>query len=320
MLRTHDLRVDFANVQAVAGVDIELPEGPFGLGLVGESGSGKTTIGRAVARLVDAADGSIEVDGRDITRITGSELRSYRRRVQMVFQDIDGVLTPRMKVGTALAEVLTVHHIVPRTEIRATVTQLLTDVGLDPELAQRRPHELSGGQKQRITIARALAVRPRTLIFDEPTSALDVTVQNLVLETIEQIRAEHELNYLLISHNLAVVQRLCEQVAVLYLGRIVESGPTNQILRRPAHPYTLALRSAVPTLDPQHPDERIVLHGPPPDAANPPSGCAFHPRCPLAIDICSTQQPPLQQITPGRQVACHRSKELLTDPKRARTP
>jgi oligopeptide/dipeptide ABC transporter ATP-binding protein len=315
MLRVRDLRVEFDRVPAVAGVDLELPEGPFGLGLVGESGSGKSTIGRAVARLVDIAGGTVEVDGVDVTRIRGRALREYRRQVQIVFQDIDGVLTPRMHVGSAIGEVLKVHKQVPAAQIEATVAALLADVGLEPELADRRPHELSGGQRQRIAIARALAVRPEILIFDEPTSALDVTVQNRVLETIERVRDEHRLSYLLISHNLAVVQRLCERLVVLYLGLVMETGPTEAVLRRPAHPYTVALRSAVPTLDPERPGTRILLHGPPPDATNVPVGCVFSPRCPMAVDLCHTTRPQLRPIADGRAVACHRSEELLANPR-----
>jgi oligopeptide/dipeptide ABC transporter ATP-binding protein len=314
MLRVRDLRVEFGKVPAVDGVDFDLPEGPFGLGLVGESGSGKTTIGRAVARLVAIAGGTVEVDGRDVTRLRGRELRAYRRRVQIVFQDIDGVLTPHIHVGSAIAEVLKVHGVVPKREIDATVAKLLTDVGLDAEIAGRRPHQLSGGQRQRVAIARALAVQPGTLIFDEPTSALDVTVQNRVLESIEQVRDERRLSYLLISHNLAVVQRLCERLVVLYLGRVMESGPTEAVLRRPAHPYTVALRSAVPTLDADRPDARVLLHGPPPDATKVPVGCVFSPRCPLAVDECHTTRPVLRRIDGDREVACHRAEEVFAHP------
>jgi len=295
----------------VDGVSLDVAPGPFGLGLVGESGSGKSTIGRAVLRLVPAAAGEIRFDGADVAGLRGRELRDYRRAVQIVFQDPDNTLDPRMRVGPAIAEALTAHGIVPRREAGPRVRDLLEEVGLDPDFASRYPHQLSGGQRQRVAIARALSVQPRLLVLDEPTSALDVRAQARILELIGRLRGERSLAYLLITHNLAVVSELCEQIAVLYLGRVAESGPTVELLAAPAHPYTRALRSAVPEIAASARSVRIVLHGEPADATNPPSGCVFHPRCPLAIERCVVESPSLRAIAPGRLVACHRAEEVL---------
>ncbi|MFN2627977.1 MAG: oligopeptide/dipeptide ABC transporter ATP-binding protein [Gaiellaceae bacterium] len=320
MLEVRDLEVRFGPVRAVAGVSFELPEGPFGLGLVGESGSGKTTIGRAVLRLVPLAAGSVLLDGHDVARLPRRRLRGYRRAAQIVFQDPDGTLDPRMRVGSAIGEVLTTHRIVERRLVRRRVEQLLEEVGLEPGHAGRFPHEFSGGQRQRIAIARALAVEPRLLVLDEPTSALDVTVQARILRLIARLRDERRLAYLLISHNLAVVEQLCERVAVLYLGRIVELGATHELLRRPAHPYTQALRTAVPELDLGAATARIVVPGIPADPVHPPPGCSFHPRCPLAVAVCRVEQPPLRTLVPGHAVACHRAEDALARFEQARVP
>jgi len=311
LLEIAGLEVRFGPVRAVDGVSLDVAPGPFGLGLVGESGSGKTTIGRAVLRLVPAAAGQIRFDGADVAELRGRELRDYRRAVQIVFQDPDNTLDPRMRVGPAIAEALAAHGIVPRREAGERVRDLLAEVGLDPDFASRYPHQLSGGQRQRVAIARALSVQPRLLVLDEPTSALDVRAQARILELIGRLRGERSLAYLLITHNLAVVSELCEQIAVLYLGRVAESGPTAELLAAPAHPYTRALRSAVPEIAASARSVRIVLHGEPPDATNPPSGCVFHPRCPLAIERCVVEAPSLRAIAPGRLVACHRAEEVL---------
>jgi oligopeptide/dipeptide ABC transporter ATP-binding protein len=311
LLEIAGLQVQFGPVRAVDGVSLDVAPGPFGLGLVGESGSGKSTIGRAVLRLVPAAAGEIRFDGADVAGLRGRELRDYRRAVQIVFQDPDNTLDPRMRVGPAIAEALAAHGIVPRGESGQRVRELLEEVGLDPDFASRFPHQLSGGQRQRVAIARALSVQPRMLVLDEPTSALDVRAQARILELIGRLRGERRLAYLLITHNLAVVSELCEQTAVLYLGRVAESGPTADLLAAPAHPYTRALRSAVPEIAASARAARIVLHGEPPDATNPPSGCVFHPRCPLAIDRCAVEVPSLREIAPGRLVACHRAEEVL---------
>jgi oligopeptide/dipeptide ABC transporter ATP-binding protein len=311
LLEVEDLVVEFGPVRAVAGVSFRLPAGPYGLALVGESGSGKTTIARALMRLVSAASGAIRLDGRDVVGLASSRaLRSYRRDVQIVFQDPTTSLDPRARIGPTIAEPIRAHGIVPRKDVRSRIASLLAEVGLDPEMGGRYPHQLSGGQRQRVAIARALSVEPRVLVLDEPTSALDVTVQARILELIAKLRRERGLAYVLISHNLAVVEQLCEETAVLYLGRIVEHGPTEQILARPAHPYTLALRSAVPEIDLAARRSRIVLPGAVPDPANPPPGCPFHPRCPYAIDRCRTEVPTLRPVD-GRTVACHRAEEIL---------
>ena len=311
LLEVRDLEVRFGDVRAVDQVDLDIPEGPFGLGLVGESGSGKTTIGRAVVRLAQIAAGSIALEGRDVTKARGAALKAYRRSVQIVFQDPDGTLDPRMRVGTVLTEGLLANRIVPKAAAPDRVAQLLADVGLEPEHADRLPHQLSGGQRQRVAIARALAVEPLLLVLDEPTSALDVTVQAKVLRLIAQLREDRRLAYLLISHNLAVVEALCERTAVLYLGRVVETGPTRALLSRPAHPYTVALRAAVPEIGSWEPRRSVTVPGEPPDATSPPPGCPFHPRCPLAIDRCRTERPALTAIEDGREAACHRVDEVL---------
>jgi oligopeptide/dipeptide ABC transporter ATP-binding protein len=311
MLEVHDLEVRFGPVRAVDRVSFSIPKGPFGLGLVGESGSGKTTIGRALVHLVPLAGGSIALDGQDVDALGRGAMRNYRRAVQIVFQDPDGTLDPRMRIGAAVAEVLSTHGIVPRSQTRERVAELLTEVGLEAEHAGRFPHQLSGGQRQRIAIARALAVEPRLLVLDEPTSALDVTVQARILRLIGRLRDERGLAYLLISHNLAVVEQLCERIAVLYLGRIVEEGVTRELLARPAHPYTQALRAAVPELDMTTQTKRLVVPGIPADPANPPPGCPFHPRCPLAAAVCREREPPLREVRPGHRAACHFAEEAL---------
>jgi oligopeptide/dipeptide ABC transporter ATP-binding protein len=311
MLEARDLEVRFGPVRAVDRVSFSIPKGPFGLGLVGESGSGKTTIGRALVHLVPLAGGSIALDGHAVDGLRRGAMRAYRRAVQIVFQDPDGTLDPRMRVGAAVAEVLTTHRIVPRSSTRERVVELLTEVGLEAEHVRRFPHQLSGGQRQRIAIARALAVEPRVLVLDEPTSALDVTVQARILRLIGRLRDERGLAYLLISHNLAVVEQLCERTAVLYLGRIVEEGATGELLARPAHPYTQALRAAVPELDMTARTKRLVVPGIPADPANPPPGCPFHPRCPLAAAVCREREPPLREVRPGHRAACHFAEQAL---------
>ena len=311
LLQLRDLAVRYGPVLAVNGVSLDLPAGPFGLGLIGESGSGKSTIGRAVLRLVRVAGGSITFDGQDIGSLRGAGLKEYRRNAQIVFQDPDNSLDPRMRIGTTIAEALHAHGVVPRQEAGERVAGLLTEAGLDPEFAVRYPHQLSGGQRQRVAIARALSVQPRLLVLDEPTSALDVRTQARILKLISGLRAERDLAYLLITHNFGVVSELCEQTAVLYLGRVAEIGPTGVLLSRPAHPYTHALRSAVPEVELAGRRSRIVLPGDPPDAASPPPGCVFHPRCPLAIDRCRTEVPVLRDVAPGHRVACHLAEKVL---------
>ena len=320
LLDVRDLRVRFGPVRAVDGVSLAISRGPFGIALVGESGSGKTTVGRAILRLVPVSGGTIAFDGQDVLGLRGPRLRAYRRAAQIVFQDADNSLDPRMRVGATLGEVLIAHGLAghgkagrgaARGRVAAQVAALLAEAALDPALASRYPHQLSGGQRQRVAIARALAVSPRLLVLDEPTSALDVTAQARILALVRRLRDERALAYLLITHNLAIIPGLCEQTVVLYLGRVTESGPTGELLARPAHPYTLALRSAVPEVEAAARRTRIILPGDTPRAASPPPGCPFHPRCPLAIDICRTTVPPLQAVASGRQAACHRAGEVL---------
>ena len=315
LLEVTDLAVRFGPVRAVDGVSLRLAAGPFGLGLVGESGSGKSTIGRAVVRLVAAAGGQIRFEGKDVAALRGPALKQYRRAAQIVFQDPDNSLDPRMRIGASIVEPLIAHRIVARRLAAGRARELLAEVGLDPELAGRYPHQLSGGQRQRVAIARALSVQPRLLVLDEPTSAIDVKAQARILRLIADLRAGRNLAYLLITHNLGIVSELCEQTAVLYLGRVVESGPTSELLSVPAHPYTRALRSAVPEIDMAARRSRLVLPGEPPDAARPPPGCVFHPRCPLAIDRCATEVPTLREVRPGRQAACHRAEDVLAGVK-----
>jgi peptide/nickel transport system ATP-binding protein len=335
LLKVQDLKVSFGPVRALDGVSLELERGPFGLALVGESGSGKTTAGRAILRLVPAAGGTIRFDGQDVLALRGRRLRDYRRAAQIVFQDADNSLDPRMRIGAAIAEVLASHGLAPpdrtghglrqrgprgRGAAADRVAELLSEAALDPALASRYPHQLSGGQRQRVAIARALAVSPRLLVLDEPTSALDVTAQARILALVRRLREERALTYLLITHNLAIVPGLCEQTAVLYLGRIAESGPTADLLARPAHPYTLALCSAVPEVDRASRRSRIILPGDTPRAGTVPGGCPFHPRCPLAIDVCRVTVPPSREVTPGRRAACHRAEEVLAGLRPAGTP
>jgi len=332
LLDVRDLRVNFGPVKAVDGVSLAINRGPFGIALVGESGSGKTTVGRAVLRLVPAAGGTIAFDGQDVLALRGPRLRAYRRAVQIVFQDADNSLDPRMRIGATIGEVLAAHGLAGpapagpglagpglaghrktgRGAVGDRVAALLAEAALDPALASRYPHQLSGGQRQRVAIARALAVGPRLLVLDEPTSALDVTAQARILALVRRLRDERQLAYLLITHNLAIIPGLCEQMVVLYLGRVAEAGPTGELLAQPAHPYTLALRSAVPELEAAARRSRIILPGDAPHTAVPPPGCPFHPRCPLAVEICRTSVPQPRTVGPGRQVACHRGDEVLS--------
>jgi len=327
VLDVQDLRVNFGPVRAVDGVSLAISRGPFGIALVGESGSGKTTVGRAILRLVPAAGGTIAFDGQDVLGLRGPRLRAYRRAVQIVFQDADNSLDPRMRIGATIGEVLAAHGLAAhglaghglaghgkagRGAVGDRVAALLAEAALDPALASRYPHQLSGGQRQRVAIARALAVAPRLLVLDEPTSALDVTAQARILALVRRLRDERQLAYLLITHNLAIIPGLCEQMVVLYLGRVAEAGPTGELLARPAHPYTLALRSAVPEVEATSRRSRIILPGDTPHAAAPPPGCPFHPRCPLAVEICRTSVPQPRTVAPGRQVACHRGDEVLS--------
>ena len=292
-------------VRAVDGVSFTVGKAET-LGLVGESGCGKSTVGRTILRLLPATAGTVTWEGSDLLALDALALRKVRRKMQIIFQDPYSSLNPRMTVGDAIAEGIEIHRLAPSADIPGRVAQLLEEVGLDPAYASRYPHEFSGGQRQRIGIARALAVEPAFIVCDEPVSALDVSVQAQVLNLLADLQARRGISFLFIAHDLAVVRQIAHRVAVMYLGRIVETGPTEDVLARPAHPYTQALLSAVPVPDPTTQRLRIVLPGDPPSPSNPPSGCAFHPRCPHpAKDArCTTERPLLHQI--GRsEVACH---------------
>jgi len=281
------------------------------LGLVGESGSGKTTIGRCILRLIEPTGGKVEFDGVDMVSLNGAALRSMRRNVQMIFQDPFASLNPRLKVGRIVAEPMQIHGLLAdRRSRRARVRALLDEVGLPAGAEDRYPHEFSGGQRQRIGIARALAAEPKLIIADEPVSALDVSVQAQVLNLLSELRARHGLTMLLISHDLELVRYLCDRIVVLYAGRVMESGPADEVTSRPAHPYTRALISAIPSRNPLKQRERIILRGELPNPVNPPSGCIFRTRCPHAVPACAVAKPELRSFGPGRLVACSNDAAL----------
>jgi peptide/nickel transport system ATP-binding protein len=293
-------------IAAVRGVTLSVGESET-VGLVGESGSGKTTTGRAVAGLVEATRGRILVEGRDLAVLRRRELLASRRRIQMVFQDPYTSLDPTMSVTDIIAEPVDAVGGVSRSERIAMVRSALGDVGLDPDSGRGYPHQFSGGQRQRIAIARALLLRPSFVICDEPVSALDASTKSQVLSVLRRLQREHGTAYLLISHDLPVVRRLSDRIAVMYAGRLVETGPARRVSDRPAHPYTVALIAASPTFGrgERASQKRIVLEGEPPSAADPPSGCAFRRRCPFAMEICGTQTPALGPVDGGGYVACH---------------
>ncbi len=297
-------------VKAVDGVDFEIEEGKT-LGLVGESGCGKSTLGRALLRLAPVTEGSVVIDGVDVATLKGEALRNKRQDMQMVFQDPLASLNPRQSVSTILTEPLRAHGIA--YDEKTKVKDLLEKVGLPSSAAQKYPHEFSGGQRQRIGIARAIAMEPKFVIADEPVSALDVSIQAQVLNLLEELQKDLGLTYLVIAHDLAVVRHVSDEVAVMYLGGIVEQADADTLYAEPMHPYTKALMSAVPVPDPavEARRERILLTGDLPSPANPPAGCRFHTRCPFRQEErCDTERPALLEVSPGHKVACHYAKEI----------
>jgi oligopeptide/dipeptide ABC transporter ATP-binding protein len=276
------------------------------LGLVGESGCGKTTLGRAIVRIVEPTTGSISLDGTDITKMDGAALRAQRRKLQMIFQDPYGSLNPRMTVEDIVGEALDIHGLAENKSARQKrIAELLKAVGLDASYAQRYPHEFSGGQRQRIGIARALAVEPKLIVCDEPVSALDVSVQAQIINLLQDLQRERGVAYLFVAHDIAVVEHISRRVMVMYLGKVVEIGEAMDVVHSPKHPYTQALISAVPQIDPATQRDRIVLSGEIPSPIHPPGGCPFHPRCPVAVARCRTEPPPLREVEKGHWAACH---------------
>ncbi|MEV0232448.1 oligopeptide/dipeptide ABC transporter ATP-binding protein [Nonomuraea sp. NPDC050786] len=307
ILRIDNLVKHYGQVRAVDGLSLEIGQGEV-LGLVGESGSGKSTVGKCVLRLTEPTSGAIELDGRDITHLSRRAMRPLRRDVHMVFQDPFSSLNPRFTIGQIVAEPLLRHKVAGRREVPERVSAMLEKVGLRQEMRSRYPHELSGGQRQRVGLARALILEPKLVVADEPVSALDVSVQASVLNLISDLQRDMGFSCLFITHDLSVVEFLADRVAVMYLGRIVESGPTAEIFAGPRHPYTQALLSAAPVADPvrQRERRRIVLGGDVPSPVDPPAGCRFHTRCPLAYDACRTEEPLLQDPRGnGHPAACH---------------
>ncbi|MCL2888982.1 MAG: dipeptide ABC transporter ATP-binding protein [Eggerthellaceae bacterium] len=321
LLKVSNLHKDFAvtsglfqrfskrKVSAVNDVSFSIERGKT-MGLVGESGSGKSTIGRCLIRLINPTSGTIDFNGIDILTLKGEDLFRFRREAQIVFQDPQASLNPRMTIGELVSEPLVIHKTGTKAERIAAVKELLETVGLNPEHINRYPHEFSGGQRQRIGIARALALRPKLIICDEPVSALDVSIQAQVLNLLDSLQTEFGLTYLFIAHDLGVVQHISDTVAVMYLGTLVETADVDPLYATPCHPYTQSLLSAIPVPDPemQRSRSRILLQGEVPSPIDPPSGCRFRTRCPIVKDVCSAERPELREILPGHFCACHFAK------------
>jgi oligopeptide transport system ATP-binding protein len=291
-------------VKAVAGVNLEIFAGET-VGLVGESGSGKSTLGRLILRLLEPTAGTVWFEGRDLSTLGRAELRALRREMQLVFQDPYASLNPRMRVRSIVAEGIEVHNLARGAEKERRIAELLEMVGLGADAMARYPHEFSGGQRQRIGIARALAVSPRFVVLDEPVSALDVSIQAQIINLLQDLQERLRLTYLFIAHDLRVVEHISRRVAIMYLGKIVETATREDIYANPRHPYTRALLSAIPSIDVASKAERIKLPGEMPSPVEPPPGCSFHPRCPYAKDICRRVEPPLETGSGGHAVACH---------------
>jgi len=293
-----------ASVRALDGISFGVEHGEA-LGVVGESGCGKSTAARVVLRLITADRGHVMFDGEDVLAADPARMRALRRRMQIVFQDPASALDPRQRVGAALAEPLAVHGIAKGAAARNRIAAVLDEVGLPASAAARFPHEFSGGQRQRIGIARALAMAPDLIIADEPVSALDVSVQAQILLLLAELKKRRRLAFVFVSHDLGVVRHFCERTVVMYLGRIIESGPTGALFDAPKHPYTQLMRGASPVPDPEAPRRVLIPEGEPPSPMAPPSGCHFNPRCPLATQICREIAPPTRDMGAGRTVACH---------------
>ena len=292
-----------AQVQAVDDVSFAVRKGET-LGLVGESGCGKTTVGRSMLRLIEPTSGEVSFDGRNVLELHGNELKAIRRDMQIIFQDPYASLDPRVPIGESVMEGLHIHKVGTPKERFEIMLETLKKVGLEDYHARRYPHEFSGGQRQRIGIARALALRPKFIICDEPVSALDVSIQSQVLNILKDLQNEFGLTYLFIAHNLSVVEHISDRVAVMYLGKMVELTGRDELFANPLHPYTQALMSAIPIPDPHLKRKRIILKGDVPSPLNPPSGCRFHPRCPIAEEICSQQEPEFREVGSDHWVAC----------------
>ena len=311
VLRVEDLVVEYASaggekVQAVSGVSIDIIAGET-VSVVGESGCGKSTLAKGILQLINTKSGSVVINGQDITKLKGDELREARPNMQMIFQDSISSLDPHMKVSALVEQPLKVWNRGTEAERKAKVDDLLRSVGLDPEIvSDRKPTEFSGGQCQRISIARALALEPKLLVCDEPVSSLDVSIQAQILNILQDMKQRYGLSLLFISHDLSVVRTISDRIVVMYLGRVVESGPAHSIGRNPQHPYTQVLLSAVPTVNPSAKRDRILLSGDVPSPIHPPSGWPFHPRCPVAESRCRTERPEFRTVSHGHEAACHR--------------